>query len=83
MSLLESQNVSFLFVKINGLFHPGFEGGGDFLHRVNHGDYLDIKSLSKEPSYFRDVSYLRLCNQVLEFGEVCLESVIFSSGNLF
>ena len=26
---------------------------------------------------------LGLCNQVLDFGEICLETIVFSSGNLF
>ena len=83
MSPFEGQDVSFLLMKVDGLLHPDFEGGGNFLHRVDHGGYLEIKSFGKESSHFRGISCLRLCNQVLEFGEVCLESIILLSGNLF
>ena len=42
LSLLKGHNASFLFVEVNGFFHPGLEGGGNFLHGVDHGSNLGI-----------------------------------------
>ena len=42
MSFLKCQDVGFLFVEADGFVHPGLESGGDFLHRVDHGGYLDV-----------------------------------------
>ena len=42
MSFFESNDASFLLVEVDGFVHPGLEGGGDFLHRVDRGGYLDV-----------------------------------------
>ena len=42
MSLLESYDMSFLLVEVNGLFHPSLESGGDILHGIDHGSDLDV-----------------------------------------
>ena len=42
MSLLESYDISFLLVEVDGLFHPSLESGGNFLHGIDHGSELDI-----------------------------------------
>ena len=34
--------MSLLLVEVNGLFHPGLESGGNFLHAVDHGSELDV-----------------------------------------
>ena len=70
-------------MEVNGFVHPGLEGGGNFLHRVDHGGYLDVQSFSKESSHFRGISRLGLCDQILEFGEVHLETIVLSSSYLF
>ena len=75
--------MSFLFVEVNGLFHPGFENGGNFFHGVDHGSDLDVQSFSEKYLYCLSVTCLGLSHQVLEFGEVCLEAIILLSSNLF
>ena len=42
MSFLESDDVSLLFVEVDGLFHPHFQSTGDLLHGVDHGGDLNI-----------------------------------------
>ena len=42
MTLFEGYDMSLLFVEVNSFVHPGLESGGDFLHKVDHGGYLDI-----------------------------------------
>ena len=34
--------MSFLLVEVNGFFHPSLEGGGNFLHGVDHGSKLNV-----------------------------------------
>ena len=69
-------------MEVNGFVHPSFECVRDFFHGVDHGGDLDIQSIGKQSLYLRDVTCLGLVNQVLEFGKVCLETVILSSGGL-
>ena len=52
MSFLESNDVHFLFVEVNGFAHPSFESVWDLLHGIDHGGNLDVQSFSKESSYF-------------------------------
>ena len=42
MSFLESDNVSFLPMEIDGFAHPGFKSVRDFFHGVDHGGNLDV-----------------------------------------
>ena len=34
--------MSLLLVEVDGFFHPSLEGGGNFLHGVDHGSDLDV-----------------------------------------
>ena len=70
-------------MEINSFLHPSFEGGGNFLHGVDHDGDLGIQSFGKESSYSGGVACLGLSHQVLEFEEICLETIILSSGSLF
>ena len=83
MSFFNSNDASLLLVEVDGFVHPSLESIGDFLYSVDHGGNLDVQPFSKESLYFWSISCLGLCNQVLEFGEVCLKTMIFSSWNLF
>ena len=75
--------MSLLLVEVDGLFHPSLEGGGNLFHEVDHGGDLGIQSFSEESVYGRGVTCLGLSHQVLEFGEICLETIILLSGSLF
>ena len=54
-----------------------------FFHGVDHGSYLDVQPFSEESLYCGSVTCLGLSHQALEFGEVCLKTIILSSGDLF
>ena len=83
MSLLEGKDTSFLLMEVNGLAHPGFEQVRDFFHGVDHGGKLGVQSIGEESLYFRSVASLGLISEILEFGEICLEAIVLSSGGLF
>ena len=42
MFFLESNNVGFLLVEVNGLVDLPFKGTRDLLHGVDHGGDLDV-----------------------------------------
>ena len=42
MSSLESNDVSFLSMEIDGFAHPCLESVRDLFHRVDHGGDLDV-----------------------------------------
>ena len=75
--------MSFLLVEVDGFFHPSFESGGNFLHGVDHGSDLDVQSFGEESLYCWGVTCLGLSHQVLELGEVCLETIVLLGSNLF
>ena len=82
MPLFEGEDASFLLVEVDGFAHPGLKCIRDFFHRVYHGGELGVWSVGKQSSYFGCISGLGLFSQVLEFREVCLETVVLSGGGL-
>ena len=83
MSFLESDNMSLLFMEVNGFVHPFFWNIWDFLHGVDYGGNLNVQSFGKQSLDFRGVSCLGLCDKVLECRKVCLEFIVLPGPHLF
>ena len=47
MPFLESDDVSLLFMEVDGFVHPSFQSSRHLLHGVDHGGDLDVQSFSK------------------------------------